>query len=107
VTNSTGQVMIQRKHGRDVDHDALARQPPDQRRGTVNAGIGNGNFDVDVSPPRRDLQRLRLHFIEFNGEHLEGHRAVVDDLQHIQRKPLVVADPVLAHQRRICREALD
>ena len=48
----------------------------DQRAGELALGIGDGNLDVDVLAPGRDLARLLLHLVEVVGEHLERDRTV-------------------------------
>ena len=71
------------------------------------AGVGDRNLDVDVRPPRRDLPRLPLHFVEFVGEDLERDGPVGDRFEDLAREAAVVADARLAHEGRVGGEAFD
>src|SRR5262249_11976771 len=86
---------------------ASVRQCADQLGRRLSPRVGDGNFDVDVLTPSRDLVCLLSHGSEIIRKDLEGNGAIRYGMQDIAGKSLIIEDVGLPHERRIRGKTLD
>src|SRR5579875_387245 len=89
--------LIESQEGGKVEFDAPRGQPFHQLAAGGGAGVGNGNFDVNVVSPSGDLPRLPFHLLELVGENLEGDRPIRYHPQDFLGESAVIGHASFAH----------
>ena len=99
--------LVEREDGGDIEPNALLGQFANDPEGGFAAGIRDGNFDVDVFLPGRNLERLTPHLGKLIREDLERNGFILDRLENLPGERFVIRDPGFLHQGRIRGQALD